>query len=413
MKIHSLYFQKKGAALIAVLGISTLILFVIQGLWSSSYLESVASHQRLWELRARYSARSSVELSLLRLSIYKESAQIISNNPLASAVMPYLNLLWSVPFSWPFPVPEDILDSEKKEMEQMLEDSFFKESYQVQIIPEDQFIDINDLASPIDYVRRFTFDTLLNLLILAVEEQEELKDKYSQSQLVEILNHISDWIDEDTISQNGGSEQDLDSDTRPPNRSFVYTEELQKVSGVKGDIYNILKPHVTIYGSRSLNINYASREILLALNISEILVDDILRRTTLGSEDYQPFQNVQEFCQYLGERNSALCQDLENNYGTLEVLKFNTVSHFRIQGAGMSRKIQASVEVLAYDIAQGISDYKASITQQEGIYQKEEENTNQDQKSEKKAKKPAKNKQKSLGNESELPFFIMYWKENI
>ena len=73
--------------------------------------------------------------------------------------------------------------------------------------PVDGLLDVNELSSPLIYLREFTYLALLNLLSNAVQEKKELKDKYDISDLEEILNNLSDWTNLDGESQGGGSEE--------------------------------------------------------------------------------------------------------------------------------------------------------------------------------------------------------------
>ncbi len=411
---HQKTHQKKGAALISVLAVSTILLVFIQNIWMESRLEHSSSYQQLAELKSRYSARSGMEMSLLRLFIYKEAKKVIGvNQQVTDLVKPYIDLIWSVPLVWPLPVSENISGSDKKSLQDLTAKSFLKESYSVKIYPEDGRLDVNDLSVPLDYLREFTFNTLLNLLVFSIEKDSKLKDKYDVSDVREILNNISDWSDRDNDSQNGGSEESVEEGKYPFNRSFIYIEEIQEVPGVTKEIYTLLEPHITAYGSKGLNLNYASREVLEALNLSEMIVDEIRRYTTFGSSEYAPFKDVENFCSYLRERSLALCEDFQREYETLEMFQFNTVSHFRIEGLARSRKITTYTESLVYDPLQAIENYKKSVEIQKKLYN---ENTDDFQNSppqtgQKKEKK--KDKLSLPKSIAPLPFFIMYWKENL
>ncbi len=405
--------QKKGAALITVLAISTILLVFIQKIWVDSRLEHSSSYQELAELKSRYSARSGMELSLLRLFIYKEAEKLVkTNQQIASFVRPYMDLLWSVPFVWPLPIPENLSESDKKTLRELTRRSFLKESYNVSIYPEDGKIDINNLASPQTYLNTFTFTVLFNLLDLSLLDSPTLKEEYSRSDLEKILRNISDWVDENSESQNGGSEETVEEGKYPFNRSFMHIEEIQQVPGVTEDIYNILKSHITVYGSKGLNINYASQGILEALFLPPIIVDEIIRRTTIGSSEYAPFENVESFCEYLTERSLTFCEDFREAYQTLEVFQFNTVSHFRVEGLASSRKIVTSTESLLFDPLQAIENHKKSVDIEKKL-QKEKSNTQDDFPGKEKEKKKQEDKVSIPKSIAPLPFFIMYWKENL
>jgi len=395
-----------------VLAISTLLLGFIQEVWLNSRLEYSVAYQGLRELKSRYSARSGVELSLLNVYIYKEVAKRLEDHKeIATVVRPYVDLIWSTPFIWPLPIPKDLLNSDQKSLQETRDNSFLKESYNIQIYPEDSRLDVNDLSVSQNYLRQFTFDTLLNLLILLVDQDSVLKEKYSPSDLREILNNISDWTDSDNESQNGGSEETIEANHLPLNRSFIYIEEIQKVPGVTKEIYQLLKPHITVYGSKGLNLNHVHSDILRALNMSEVMADEIYRYTQPNREESPPFQDIESFCNYLRERASVFCENLKNRYGTLGMLQFNTVSHFRIEGLAQSHKVLTSIEALIYDPLKSLENYKKSIALQKEIQDDQQDIPQEPQKT---SSKPVKKQKLTLPRSvAPLPFFIMYWKEHL
>ena len=159
-----------------------------------------------------------------------------------------------------------------------------------------------------------------------------LKIKYDSGDFQDLLNNLADWVDPDNKSRSGGSEETLEEGKYPLNRSFLVLEEIKKTPGMTEEIYRVLKPHITVYGIKGLNINYVGKDVLLALDLSEDLVRDILSRIQRGGEFYKPFVDLKSFCTYLSERGSPLCANLEERFETLNMLKFNTALHFRIQG---------------------------------------------------------------------------------
>jgi len=63
---------------------------------------------------------------------------------------------------------------------------------------------------------------------------------------------------------------------KPKNEPFEIIDELLLVRGFNPEAYALVKPFITIYGDGQINVNTASREVLIALGLSEILVDKLL-----------------------------------------------------------------------------------------------------------------------------------------
>ncbi|MDR4508805.1 MAG: general secretion pathway protein GspK [Candidatus Brocadiaceae bacterium] len=81
-----------------------------------------------------------------------------------------------------------------------------------------------------------------------------------------ITGSILDWVDKDSLHHINGAESDYYATLPDPyeakNGPFETIEELALVKGVTPKIYEMLREHVTMYGSGKINVNYASREVL-------------------------------------------------------------------------------------------------------------------------------------------------------
>lgn len=84
-----------------------------------------------------------------------------------------------------------------------------------------------------------------------------------------ITDCILDWLDKDDLHHVNGVEKDyyatLPEPYEPKNGPFESIEELTLVKGVTPEIFELLRDHVTIYGSGKININFASEQALLSI----------------------------------------------------------------------------------------------------------------------------------------------------
>jgi len=82
-----------------------------------------------------------------------------------------------------------------------------------------------------------------------------------------ITDSILDWLDEDDLHHVNGAEKDyyttLPEPYEPKNGTFESLEELTLVKGITPQIFELLRDHLTIYGSGKINVNFASKEVLL------------------------------------------------------------------------------------------------------------------------------------------------------
>jgi len=70
--------------------------------------------------------------------------------------------------------------------------------------------------------------------------------------------------------------QNLDHPYKEKNGPFELPEEVLLVKGMEEDSFNRIKKYITIYGDGMVNINTASKEVLLALGLDDDVVDKIL-----------------------------------------------------------------------------------------------------------------------------------------
>ena len=362
--------QESGVALLLILSLSMIIIPLLQNLWSDSRLDYKFRRHSMNQTQARWNAKSGLDMALLRLYLFKAVEKSLPTE-LQTPFRPLLDQSWQVPFAWPFSLFEDLLDSEKEIINDLTQESLFKGSYYTILQAEDALLDINDLSSSLPYLKDFTYNTLFNLLVSLVAQDESLKEKYSEGDLAEILNHIADWTDFDNISQGGGAESLIEEGSLPLNRSFVSLEELKKVPKLESDLFDLIKPYITVHGAKSLNINYAKPEILEALDLPYDVVHSLALRTQRASAYYQPFSSQKDFCEFMRDQAYDFCNQLDENYQTLDMLRFSTPIAFRIQSKGAYRSQIAEWEAVVYDLSALATLYQkkrnAEIKRQENL----------------------------------------------
>ena len=98
----------------------------------------------------------------------------------------------------------------------------------------------------------------------------------------EIAASLVDWRDKDSeLSIPLGSAEDSDYlglqyPYESRDREFEVLEEALLVKGMRADIFGKIRGYITVYGDGKVNVNTASKEILLALGLKEDLVDKII-----------------------------------------------------------------------------------------------------------------------------------------
>ncbi len=93
---------------------------------------------------------------------------------------------------------------------------------------------------------------------------------------------VVDWRDANATYDNpqgGAEDKDYRGGAHPyeaADRKFQMLHELLLVKGMTMDIFEAVEDSITIYGSGAVDINSVSREVLLALGVTEDLADSII-----------------------------------------------------------------------------------------------------------------------------------------
>lgn len=91
---------------------------------------------------------------------------------------------------------------------------------------------------------------------------------------------IFDWRQSGESELKGFSSDDYYSNLKDPypkkSQPFEIIDELLLVKGIDRPSFDLLRNYLTVYGSGQININTASRKVILALGLDEELVDKLL-----------------------------------------------------------------------------------------------------------------------------------------
>lgn len=115
-------------------------------------------------------------------------------------------------------------------------------------------------------------DVLINFLVIKDIEEEEAET---------ITDSILDWKDKDDLHHIDGAEtpyyESLPEPYKAKNAPFDSMEELLLVKGVTPDTFDKIRDEITVFGSDKININFASRDVLVSIpGIDEDIADELL-----------------------------------------------------------------------------------------------------------------------------------------
>ncbi len=354
--------KETGSALmIAIFSVSLMIIIATQVMYETS-VEFVMSSKSVDQVKAYYAAKAGLEMSLLRIQIYRKAKSMIGDSLPDKSI---LDQIWQFPFAWPPIIPMGSDKSTKSDIDKVVKTSGMQAKYISIISSEGAKIDINDLASPSKVIAQAVHGQLFQIFQTKIKNDEAFANEYSGYDFDKLINNIADWAsDSPTSVADGGDKKSryskFSNDFIPASQSFKTLSELHMVQDMKDDFFNVLAPNITVYGSKGINVNQASKEVLMSLSPQITLdrVTELLRLKNLPSRG--PFHDMKDF---LGTLNSlGVSGDPFTDPKTNETipLSFESEFNFRVKSIGISGKIQRTLEAIVYDY----DHVKANLTQQ-------------------------------------------------
>ena len=343
--------NNRGIALLVAMFAMMMMLFIAVEVSYDANVEYVVASQQVAKLKAYYAAKAGMELSLLRINLYKQA--VVGLGDQLGPARGMLDMIWSFPLGWPIVLPDGVSRVEKDQISKIQKESYMDSMYQTSINAESGKIDLNDLGSPVKGIRDYTTKQILKVFETELRNNDAFNREYGGFKFEEVVNNIADWVDEDHEGRNGGDEKGAyrnyeseDARFLPPNMTFKSVEELHMVAGMKDDFYKLLAPQVTLYGIKGINVNFAPRELLESLDytMDKKVVEAVIRRRSSPKEG-GPFSSAEDFYNFIQQQGA--------NRKSIEDLKIPILVdpelNFRISSIGLSGKSKREIMAVVYD----------------------------------------------------------------
>lgn len=206
------------------------------------------------------------------------------------------------------------------------------------LIDEERKININKAAM-----------SVLERLIKIVFGSDEIEAQ-------ELSASIIDWRDSDSeLSIPLGSAEDayyrgLRYPYEAKDGGFEVLDELLLVKGMSNEIFEKLKDYVTIYGSGKVNINTASKVVLMALGFSEDIADEILSFRYGDSETADPsrggvFESSSDIVPKISQLYHLSPQELTQVSAIAEQMLATASDNFMVKSAARMPHGKNSIEI--------------------------------------------------------------------
>jgi general secretion pathway protein K len=360
--------NQKGSAILFSVFFMSLLMFIALEISKDTVVEYQGSLNTVKRVQAYYAAKACTELSLLRIKTYQQATRSLGSAQSGQPQMidtSMLDIIWQFPLSWPLALPtdNDMSMANQDEIKKANTQSTFKHRFSSQISSESGKIDINDLASPSKVIREKTRVQILDIFQAKIREQGDFSKKYYNFRFEDLLNHVTDWIDADKNSLMGGDEgshyRDMQSLYIPPNQPFKTVDELHMVKMMEDELYEVLAPNITVFGGKGINVNYADKTMLMALDtgITEQVVTEIMKRRNdinLGG----PFKDEKDFFGFIGGFGVNT-----TNFNKDKIpLYFDPEINFRISCIGNVGNLNREITSIVFDFAKVQSRLRKSLS---------------------------------------------------
>ena len=350
-KTISMLKDDSGAALMMAIFTVTMLMVIATEIMYQSSVELVVSGQAINNVKAHYAARAGLEISLLRIQIFRKASAMVGDSVPASMLDP----IWQMPFAWPPFVPEGTSEVDKGEIKKAVKNSTMQGQYFATIESESGKIDVNDLASPSKVIADATRAQILQIFQSRVDGDESFATQYRGYDFNKLVNNLTDWVDPGKESKNGGDKSafypDRTSDRIPPGEPFKTIEELHMVADMNDQLFEMLASRLTVFGAKGINVNQAGKEVLMSLSpqITPERADRIIEMR--GKPERGPFKDEGDFVGFLNTIGVT-----GNPFREGEDLKvpliFDTEHNFRIRSTGRSGKNEKTITAVVFDYDQ-------------------------------------------------------------
>lgn len=360
MKAFRILKSESGIAMLIALFAMTLMLFIATEVNYDTAVEYNEASQQVQRIKAYYAAKAGMELSLLRIQLYKQA--MVSLGDQLGPQKSMLDMIWQFPMSWPPMIPEKtkVTEVDKDMIQSSVKESLMEAQYATTIEPESGRVNLNDLGSEVKIVQQTTRQQLLNIFATEVRNNDKFRQKYSSTNFDELINNIQDWVTPGPESANGGDKnsryakmdmKDTNKDFIPPGRPFKTMDELHMVAGMKDDFYRLIEARATVYGLQGINVNYAPEEVLrgLDLTFTDEAVKAVMKRRNDPKEG-GPFP--------AGEQCASTFLNFVSPYGVniraIQDSKVNLICdpeyNFHVVSTGTYQKAKREITAVTFDL---------------------------------------------------------------
>ncbi len=320
--------NKNGAALLTVLIALMIISLLTLELKYSAMLERKLAYNDLNQVQAYYLAKAGARMALLRVAMYGRAKRDPNIQKLSKDVplSRYMDMIWNLPIP-PFPPPADkdtlsqLDKADKDAAEKVLDQtrisngrfshSISSESSKINLnfldlkyVPDKQKGEtINFRSDEYKNIVQYTGRSLINLMDDFIKQSDDPNEEFGNLKPEEIVVNIMEWVNATSALPNKSTSAFFYEQQKPPYKikhgHFFTVDELRMVAGIDTHLFELLRPHVTVYSDDGkININTAKNAVLKAI-YPDFSEDDLKRINDEKSKRGGFWTTEKEFVDYV------------------------------------------------------------------------------------------------------------------
>ncbi len=349
--------NNRGMAMIMAVSTMALIIYLAVEIMYDTTVEYNVNAQELNRLKSYYAARGAVEIGLLRIKIYQSVKNKLGDQLQGSPYAPYIDQIWSFPIQWP--LPTELLNAvDKDTSEEKKKESLVDAQYTLDIADEGSKIDINDLVSPSETLRKNAERMLLSIFEERIKTDDQFRKEYGQFHFEDLIEAMRDFMSSTWNGKNGDKRSqysEFQSQELPPNRGFRTVGELHLIPLMDDNLFEMLEPRITIYGLKGVNPNTASSESLQSLDPG--LTKEVAQ-SVLQERQKNPFTTADSFFAFASEKSG---QKLKARKSDEWPITFDSMTSFRVTAHGVYQNTSREITAIVMDISQTSARIKTFV----------------------------------------------------
>lgn len=383
--------NQRGIALLVVLSSIALLTLLMYAFQYETSINQIRSYNIQDHLQAKLNAESGLQISLMRLDIYKEALNQIQQNKDLKKSIPadILNELWSMPIMFPLPKTANTSMMDTSFIDKFQEKSWLNGQIQMSIESLGSKININMLAESklkamrikskkktpdsneptptptsetepqtAQEISKEISDKLVSLLERSINNTKETDElfyqRYSSTDLQYLVQAIKFYIS-DSNTDIGPLTNQIDADFQrsgitPKHAPISNISEILLIPEWNDDLLNLIKNEISVYESYYLDLNKMT-ESFLKLLVPDITTDQITRFFKLKNDSKANinFSGKEDFITFMTGQIRVDEKEIKNNMEGLEKVGFkftNSPNLFKIRSVGVFGRSEVTLTAI-------------------------------------------------------------------